>query len=164
MPKVFKNMTGYEIDTLAETYNLTDGHAFRPWSPLETEIINHSAQLFKKNNRQMQAQLEADYIRDFLSLGKQTLNTEEVGYLMVFTASMAFEMVANYLRLNNLTMSLISLSGASTVATDTAGVILMDGSRQALVGHCARARHQSNKQYDSLDSAGRYLCRWCLLL
>lgn len=105
--QIFKNMTGYEIDTLSKTYNLTDGHAFRPWSPAEEEIINHSAQLFKTNNRQMQAQLEADYIRDFLDLGKQTLNTEDVGYLMVFTASMAFEMVANYLRLNNLTMSLI---------------------------------------------------------
>jgi hypothetical protein len=26
---MFKNLTGYEIDTLPESYNLTDGHAFR---------------------------------------------------------------------------------------------------------------------------------------
>lgn len=104
---IFKNLTGYEIDTLSESYNLTDGHAFRPWSAAEEEIIGRSADLFRQNNRQMQAQIERDYIRDFLALGKQTLNTDDVGYLMCFTASMAFEIIANYLRLNNMSLCLV---------------------------------------------------------
>ena len=104
---MFKNLTGYEIDTLPQSYNLTDGHAFRRWSPAEEAIINRSEQLFKNNTRQMQARIEREYIEDFLHLGKQTCNVEDMGYLMCFTASMAFEIVANYLRLNRLSMALI---------------------------------------------------------
>ncbi len=103
----FKNLTGYEIDTLPASYNLTDGHAFRGWSPDEEAIINCSEQLFKNNTRQMQLQLEREYIRDFLALGKQTHNEEQLAYLMCFTASMAFEVLANFLRLNQLNMTLI---------------------------------------------------------
>ena len=44
---MFKNLTGYEIDTLPRLYNLTDGHAFRGWSAAEEAIIDRSAQLFK---------------------------------------------------------------------------------------------------------------------
>ena len=103
----FKNLTGYEIASLPRSYNLTDGHAFRRWSASEEAIIDRSAHLFKNNDRRMQVQIEREYIRDFSQLGKQTWEPEALGYLMCFTASMAFEVVANYLRLNQLTVSLI---------------------------------------------------------
>lgn len=103
----FKNMTGYEIDSLAQTYNLTDGHAFRPWTDAEQAIIGRSAELFFQNDRRMQAKLETAYIRDFLYLGRQSYRPNDVGFLMCFTASMAFEIVANYLRLNQLSLCLI---------------------------------------------------------
>jgi aspartate/methionine/tyrosine aminotransferase len=104
---LFKNLTGYEIDTLPRTYNLTDGHAFRRWSAAEEAIIDRSAQLFKNHDRRMQAGIEREYIQDFSRLGKQTWNDGALGYLMCFTASMAFEIIANYLRLNRFTLSLI---------------------------------------------------------
>jgi aspartate/methionine/tyrosine aminotransferase len=40
-------------------------------------------------------------------LARQTWDENALGYLMCFTASMAFEIIANYLRLNQLTLSLI---------------------------------------------------------
>jgi aspartate/methionine/tyrosine aminotransferase len=104
---VFKNLTGYEIDTLPRIFNLTDGHAFRRWSAPEEAIINRSAQLFKNCSRQIQAGIEREYIQDFSRLGKQTWDEDAFGYLMCFTASMAFEIVANYLRLSQLTVTLI---------------------------------------------------------
>jgi aspartate/methionine/tyrosine aminotransferase len=104
---IFKNLTGYEIETLPRVYNLTDGHAFRRWSAAEEAIIDQSAQLFKNNDRRMQVEIEREYIRDFSQLGKQTWEPKALGYLMCFTASMAFEIVANYLRLNHLTVALI---------------------------------------------------------
>jgi aspartate/methionine/tyrosine aminotransferase len=104
---MFKNLTGYEIDTLPHTFNLTDGHAFRRWFPAEEAIIDRSAQLFKNNTRQLQFEIEREYIRDFTQLARQTFDDDAFGYLMCFTASMAFEIVANYLRLNQLTLSLI---------------------------------------------------------
>jgi aspartate/methionine/tyrosine aminotransferase len=102
-----KNLTGYEIDTLPQYYNLTDGHAFRGWSAAEEAIIDRAAQLFKNKNRRMQVEIEREYIRDFSRLARQTFDDDSLGYLMCFTASMAFEIIANYLRLNRLSLSLI---------------------------------------------------------
>jgi aspartate/methionine/tyrosine aminotransferase len=102
-----KNLTVYEIDSLPQTYNLTDGHAFRRWSAAEEAIIDRSAHLFKNNNRRRQPDIEREYIREFSGLARQTWDEDALGYLMCFTASMAFEVVANYLRLNRLSLSLI---------------------------------------------------------
>jgi aspartate/methionine/tyrosine aminotransferase len=104
---MFKNLTEYEIDTLPQTYNLTDGHAFRRWSAAEEAIIDRSAQLFKNHNRRQQVEIEREYVRDFARLARQTWDEDALGHLMCFTASMAFEIIANYLRLNQLSLALI---------------------------------------------------------
>jgi aspartate/methionine/tyrosine aminotransferase len=104
---MFRNLTGYEIDSLPQAYNLTDGHAFRGWFAAEEAIIERSAQLFKNTNRRRQIEIEREYVQDFSRLARQTWNERALGYLMCFTASMAFEIVANYLRLNQLSLSLV---------------------------------------------------------
>jgi aspartate/methionine/tyrosine aminotransferase len=104
---MFKNLTGYEIDTLPKSYNLTDGHAFRRWFAGEEAVIDRAARLFKDHNRRRQVEIERDYVRDFSKLARQSWDEDAFGYLMCFTASMALEIVANYLRLNRLTLSLI---------------------------------------------------------
>jgi aspartate/methionine/tyrosine aminotransferase len=104
---MLKNLTGFEIDSLAQSYNLADGHAFRRWFAAEEAIIDRSPQLFKDNNRRMQAEIERQYIRDFSCLAGQTCDEGALGYLMCFTASMAFEIVANYLRLHRFSLALI---------------------------------------------------------
>ena len=60
---MFRNLTGCEIDTLPQSYNLTDGHAFRRWFAAEEAIVDRRAQLFKNNNRQRQNKIEREYIR-----------------------------------------------------------------------------------------------------
>jgi aspartate/methionine/tyrosine aminotransferase len=102
-----KNLTSYEIDSLPQSFNLTDGHAFRRWLVAEEAIIERSAQLFKGNDRRRQTEIEREYLRDFSRLAKQTFDEDAFGYLMCFTASMAFEIIANYLRLNRFTLTLI---------------------------------------------------------
>jgi aspartate/methionine/tyrosine aminotransferase len=104
---IHKNLTSYEIDTLPRIYNLTDGHAFRSWTAAEEAIVDRTGQLFKNINRRRQFEIEREYLRDFSRLGGQTFDDECLGYLMCFTASMAFEIVANYLRLNKLKLALI---------------------------------------------------------
>jgi hypothetical protein len=86
---MFKNLTGYEIDSLPHSCSLTDGHAFQRWSAAEEAIIDRSAQLFKNNNRQHQNEIEREYIRDCSRLAKQSWDEDALGYLMRFTASMA---------------------------------------------------------------------------
>jgi aspartate/methionine/tyrosine aminotransferase len=106
-PTMVKNLTSYEIDSLPQSYNLTDGHAFRRWSAAEESIIDRSARLFKDNDRRRQPEIERAYVRDFSRLAGQTWDEDALGYLMCFTASMAFEIVANYLRLNRLSLALV---------------------------------------------------------
>jgi aspartate/methionine/tyrosine aminotransferase len=107
MAPLLKNLTCYEIDTLPRHYNLTDGHAFRRWFPAEEAIIDRSADLFRNNTRRQQFEIERAYIRDFLRLARQTCDDGALGSLMCFTASMAFEIVANYLRLSQFRLALI---------------------------------------------------------
>jgi aspartate/methionine/tyrosine aminotransferase len=104
---MFKNLTGYEIDSLPQSYNLTDGHAFRRWLPAEEAIIDRSAPLFKNHDRRQQVEIEREYVRDFSRLARQSWDEGPLGYLMCFTASMAFEIVANHLRMNRLSLALV---------------------------------------------------------
>lgn len=104
---MFKNLTGYEIDSLPRVFNLTDGHAFRPWSPAEEAVIDRTPQFFKKFDRTMQVEIEKEYIRDFCRLGKQTFDPHALGYLMCPGSSMALEIIGNYLRLQDISLTLI---------------------------------------------------------
>ena len=103
----FKNLTEFEIDTLSQAYNLTDGHAFRSWSPAEEAVIRRTPEFFHAVDRRFQWRVERDYIVDFLDLARQTYDDARVGCLMCFTASMAFEVVANWLRRRRWSVTLI---------------------------------------------------------
>jgi hypothetical protein len=86
---MFRDLTGYELETLPQTYNLTDGHAFRRWFPAEEASIDRLADLFRHNARRMQAHIEQAYLRDFFQLARLTCDEQALGYLMCFTASLA---------------------------------------------------------------------------
>jgi len=73
---MFKNLTGYELDTLPHTNDLTDGHAFRHWSAAEEAIVDRSAHLFRNNNRRHQFQIERVYIRDFARCAKHAYDED----------------------------------------------------------------------------------------
>jgi hypothetical protein len=85
-----RNLTGYELIPLPQCYNLTGGHTFRRWFAAGEAIIDRSAQLFKKNNRQRQNKIEREYSWDILRLAKQSWDEDALGYLMCFRASVAF--------------------------------------------------------------------------
>ena len=106
-PSGWKNLTAYEIASLPKVFNLTDGHAFRRWDSAEQQIIDSSPNLFKSTDRRMQPEIERAYVRDFCRLARQSWDENAFAYLMCFTASMAFEIVANYLRLRRLRLTLL---------------------------------------------------------
>ncbi len=104
---MLKNTTEYDIPALPSDFNLTDGHVYREWSPQEMKIIENTSKYFKVSSRQKLAELEREYVTQFFTLGKQTINFHSHTYLQCATASQAIEIAANYLRMNNLTLSLI---------------------------------------------------------
>ena len=102
-----KNLTQLEIPHLPKTFNLTDGHVHRTWDERELKIIDRASAIFRDINREMQPELEAEYIAVFYELARQTTNRESTKYLICPTASMSLEIAANYLRLNGMSLALI---------------------------------------------------------
>jgi aspartate/methionine/tyrosine aminotransferase len=104
---MLKNTTEYDIPALPSSFNLTDGHVYRNWSPQEEKIIAKASEFLETSTRQMLPELEKEYVTQFLTLGRQTIDFRSHTYLQCTAASLAIEIIANYLRLNNLTLSLI---------------------------------------------------------
>ena len=107
MEIILKNITEHEIIRLPEAYNLTDGHAYRHWSASEERIIDRTPEFFKGINRQMQFELEREYIELFLSTAKQSVDFQDNKYLLCNSASMGIEIIVNYLRLKRLSLCLV---------------------------------------------------------
>ncbi|WP_159038922.1 MULTISPECIES: pyridoxal phosphate-dependent aminotransferase [unclassified Streptomyces] len=104
---VERNLTQEEVDALPFELNLSDGHAFRPWTRAESEIIGDSARFFRESDRRGGQEAEAEYIRRYLALGAQSYIPDHFTGLMSYSASMAVEIVANVLRLRGLSAALI---------------------------------------------------------
>ncbi|MFF4089131.1 aminotransferase class I/II-fold pyridoxal phosphate-dependent enzyme [Streptomyces nigra] len=107
MTVVERNLTQEEVDALRFELNLSDGHAFRPWTSAESEMIAGSARFFTESDRRGGQRAEAEYIRRYLALGSQSYLPGHFTGLMSYSASMAVEMVANLLRMRNLSAALI---------------------------------------------------------
>jgi len=96
-----------EIAALPQQYNLVDGHAYRNWNPAELEIVNSCAKIFLSVDRRHQSSIEVSYLEQFFKLGKQSFVPEALKCFMCMTASTAIEVIANYLRLKKMSVSLI---------------------------------------------------------
>jgi aspartate/methionine/tyrosine aminotransferase len=101
------NLTDAEVAALEEHHNLADGHAFRRWTDEELAIVERSTAIFKSVDRRRQTQIENDYLEAFFTLQRQSLRPDRFRSSMCFTASMGLEVVANYLRLNRMSATLV---------------------------------------------------------
>lgn len=100
-------LTAEEIPLLPERFNLTDGHVFREWSSAEAEIIHRTPSFFTTVDRRMQEKLEAGFIQSLMTLTRQTYDPSLVSYLVTTTASESLEIIANFLRLRKMRLTLI---------------------------------------------------------
>jgi aspartate/methionine/tyrosine aminotransferase len=102
-----KDLTQTQIRYLPETFNFTDGHAHRPFDKSERQAIGDLNDLFVDVEREQHLDLERVYMEAFYSLHRQTLDTTNTKYLLLPSASMSLEVVANYVRLAGIGMALI---------------------------------------------------------
>ena len=102
-----KNLTEEQILVLSEEFNLADGHAYRPLNAAEEAIIADLPQIFRQVDRRQQTVIEGDYVRTFLHAASQSYVPAAFSHHMCFTASMGLEVVANHLRLEQLSAALI---------------------------------------------------------
>jgi len=102
-----KDLTQLEILRLPETFNLTDGHAHRPFNAAERKIVDGMGTVFHEVEREKQRELEKEYIAAFYDLTRQSVDYSQTNYMLLPSASASLELVANYLRLSHLDIALI---------------------------------------------------------
>jgi|GEM_PF-1038652 len=101
-----EDLTQLQIRSLPETYNFTDGHAHRPFDEQERAAISSLDDIFFEVERERQFELEYAYIEAFYGLHHQTVRSDKTKYLLLPSASLSLEVVANYLRLAKLDLAL----------------------------------------------------------
>lgn len=102
-----RTLTDDEIAALPEPINLADGHAYRPWNPVEDALIDRVNELFRAGDRRHQRDFEGAYLDRFFSLAGQTRPGGGARAFLCFTASTALEVIANHLRLEGRSVALI---------------------------------------------------------
>jgi aspartate/methionine/tyrosine aminotransferase len=107
MGSMKKDLTQLEIMRLSETFNLTDGHAHRNLNVQEQAIVDSMGSIFFEVEREQQHDLEAGYVSAYYDLLGQTIDRSKTHYLLLPSASISLELVANFLRLNDLRVALI---------------------------------------------------------
>ena len=107
MTSAYRTLTDDEIIALPESFNLTDGHAYRPWTPAEDALIARAAELLRAADRRRQHVIEDAYLDRFYSLAGQTRPGRGAREFIAFTASTALEVIANHLRLTARSVALI---------------------------------------------------------
>ncbi len=102
-----RNLTEYEALGLSETFNLADGHAHQEQSRTQREIISNLTDLFYEAENYRQDALEAEFKQAFFALTQQISVQDGSLALLSYSASVATEILANYLRRQNLSVALI---------------------------------------------------------
>lgn len=97
-------LTDYELDALSRNFNFADGHARYSIARNYASLPEKFPQLLTRSYDQDET--EYDFGKAFFGLGGQALPEQE-RILYCPSASISIEIVANYLRMKNLSVSLI---------------------------------------------------------
>ncbi|MFG2440940.1 aminotransferase class I/II-fold pyridoxal phosphate-dependent enzyme [Streptomyces sp. NPDC048508] len=101
------NLTEIESAALSASANLSDGHAYRSPSKREAAVLETAGRLLLGLDRRNLEKLSRVYLEEFFALGKQTLRVDDFHAYHCLSASMAIEMIANHLRLQEMRAVLV---------------------------------------------------------
>jgi aspartate/methionine/tyrosine aminotransferase len=103
----FKNLTLYESRALMAVFNLADAHTHQGQSISQEAIIDRLPSLFREAESTTQSELNQRVYDAYHSLNRQFTAKTLGEPLICYSASIAMEIVANYLRQHQLSVSLI---------------------------------------------------------
>jgi len=92
------NITQVEIPFLPATFNFTDGHAHRKWTPPELKAVKRVVGNIESLTREDQPALEGAYLDALFAIGSKSRALES---WICTSASQAIEIIANLLRLQS---------------------------------------------------------------
>lgn len=101
------DLTQHEIHALTKEYNLADAHTHQSQSPSQRKIVENLPKLWYEAEKKKQKELEDDFINTFFTFHKQHTALKTPSYL-VYAASIAMAIFANYFKSKKLSVSLIT--------------------------------------------------------
>ncbi len=102
----YEDLTQHEIQALKREYNLADAHTHQSQSPTQQKIVESLPALWMEAEKSKQAEMEQKFIETFFKIQKQH-HALKTPTMLVYAASIAMAITANYLKKKKLKVSLI---------------------------------------------------------
>src|SRR3989344_4413763 len=102
----YQDITQHEIQALKFEYNLADAHTHQSQSPSQNKIVDSLPELWRDSERKKQAESEDLFIRTFFEAQRQSAALK-TPTMLVYAASIAMVIIANYLMKKKLSVALI---------------------------------------------------------
>lgn len=105
--KEYLDITQHEIEALKVDYNLADAHTHQSQSSTQKEIVASLPDIWYESERNKQYDMEQRFIEAFFRVQRRPKALETNNVLLVYAASIAMVITANYLRKMGMSVSLI---------------------------------------------------------
>ena len=102
----YRDITQHEIEALKFEYNLADAHTHQSQSPTQRKIVESLPELWFEAEKTKQHDMEQKFIQTFLRSQRQYAALE-TPTMLVYAASIAMVMVANYLMQKKMKVGLL---------------------------------------------------------
>ncbi len=101
------DITQHEIEALKHEYNMSDAHTHQSQSPSQRKIVERLPQLWFDAENKRQHELEQCFLENFFRVQGRPWALKNKLPMLVYSASIAMAITANYLLKKKLTVSLI---------------------------------------------------------
>lgn len=103
----YQDITQHEIEALKFEYNLADAHTHQSQSPSQKKIVERLPELWFEAEKTKQYDMEQKFIKTFFRVQGQHKALEPNNALLVYAASIAMVITANYLLKKKMSVALM---------------------------------------------------------
>ncbi|HLD81755.1 MAG TPA: aminotransferase class I/II-fold pyridoxal phosphate-dependent enzyme [Patescibacteria group bacterium] len=103
----YLDLTQHQLHALTQEYNLADAHTHQSQSPSQRKIVARLPKLWYGAEKLKQKELEDKFVETFFTFHKQ-YKAIKTPSLLVYAASIAMAIFANYFKKNKLSVSLLT--------------------------------------------------------
>ncbi len=101
------DITQHEIEALKHTFNVSDAHTHQSQSPTQRDIVKRLPELWYEAEKTRQYDMEQKFLQNFFRVHKQPAALKNSNVLLVYAASIAMAITANYLMKKRMTVGLM---------------------------------------------------------
>ena len=101
------DITQHEIEALKHTFNISDAHTHQSQSPTQRDIVRRLPELWYEAEKTRQYDMEQKFLYNFFRIHKQPAALKNNNVLLVYAASIAMAITANYLMKKKMSVGLM---------------------------------------------------------